>query len=663
MPITSFLRIDTPLGSDLHVARMSAQEEMGRLFEINVDVLSEDAAIDPYDLLGKPVCVNMEVEGDSVRHFHGNVCRITQLGAAGRFNQYRLVLRPDLWLLTRRSDIRIFQEMSAPDIIKKVFDAHGMLAKFSLQGIYSNREYCVQYRETDFNFVSRLMEQEGIYYYFEHVADKHTMVLVDKVSAHEPCPGSSTFKFRESVAGNIDLEAISHWHFSREIQSGKVTLRDFDFKKPALNLTSENEASGAHAQPKLEIYDYPGEYLTPGDGRTHAKTRLDEIQSHHALAGGDTNVRHLATGYLFTLADHPRDDQNIEYLIISSDIHAQAEIPEAGADGVEPSYSCQFSALSTREVFRPLRTTPCPTVAGPQTAIVVGPSGSEIHTDEHGRVKVQFHWDRLGKKDEKSSCWIRVSHPWAGEGFGMIAIPRIGQEVVVDFLEGNPDQPLITGRVYHGTNVPPYALPANATVSTMKSQSSPGGDASNFNELRFEDKKGSEYIFLHAEKDFDRIVKNDSFHSVGHDEHVTITNDLKEKVGNDQHLEVGKDLKQKVGGDMHLETATDLMIKSGGQYSLKAAKDVAGEAGTGVSLKAGTDVHIKGGVNVTIEAGVTLTLKAGGSTIVLGPSGVSIVGTLVNINSGGGGSGAQPVAPAAPGAPTEPTAPTDPLAS
>jgi type VI secretion system secreted protein VgrG len=661
---TKVMEISTPLGDDVLLMRsMSATESLGQLFEFNISALSTDKAIAVDGLLGKPITVKLELPDDSIREFSGIVTRFSQVGFVGRLNEYNLIVSPWLWLLTRTHDCRVFQSKTVPEIIKQIFEKYSSDFSDQLTATYTARDYCVQYRESDFNFVSRLMEQEGIYYYFKHEQGKHTLVLADKNSVHTPYPGHATLKFRETVAGSLDDEYITRWQFSHEIRTGKVTLQDYNFTTPATNLEAMAEHTRSHSHASGEVYDYPGNHLVKTAGERYAGLKLEGFQSLHAQVFGEANSRGLATGYRFTLDEFPRDDQNREHIVTSTRIQMGFGEYE-GQSGTAPYYTCQFTALDSREVFRSPERATRTRVSGPQTAIVVGASGDEIHTDKYGRVKVQFYWDRVGTKNENSSCWVRVSHPWAGKGWGMIAIPRIGQEVVVDFLEGDPDQPLITGRVYNEDQQVPYTLPDHATVSTIKSQSSKGGSTSNANELRFEDKMGSEHIWLQAEKDFNRLVKNDSFQEVGNDEHVTIKNDRKEKVGNDQHLEIVKDLKQKVGGDMHLETTTDLMIKVGGQYSLKGGKDVTAEAGTGVSLKAGADVHIKGGANVTIEAGTMLTLKAGGNTIVLGPAGVAIVGSpLVNINSGGGGSGAQPVAPAAPASPAEPTVPTDPLAS
>ena len=658
------MEISTPLGADVLLMRsMSASEGLGQLFEFNISALSERNDIQADDLLGTPVTVKLELPDGAKREFSGIVTRFGQMGFVGRLNEYHLVVSPWLWLLTRTHDCKVFQQLSVPDILKQIFEKHSSDFSNKLTGTYSPREYCVQYRESDFNFVSRLMEEEGIYYFFEHQDGKHTLVLADKTSVHTAFPGHSDIEFRDSLSGATDLEAITRWQFSHEIRTGKVTLKDYNFTTPSTDLKTDVEHVRSHSNASGEVYDYPGKYPVKADGDRYAGLKLDAFQSLHAQVYGEGSARGLATGYRFTLKAFPRADQNREHIVTSTRIQMGYGERE-GQSGMAPYFTCQFTALDSREVFRSPERAIRIRVAGPQTAIVVGPSGDEIHTDEYGRVKVQFHWDRVGAKNENSSCWVRVSHPWAGKGWGMIATPRIGQEVVVDFLEGDPDQPLITGRVYNAEQTVPYALPANATVSTIKSQSSKGGSTSTSNELRFEDKKGSEHVWLQAEKDFLRNVKNDSSHSVGHDELVTIKNDLTEKVGNDHQLEVGKDFKHKVGGDMHLQTATDLMIKSGGQYSLKSAKDLACESGTGVSFKAGTDVHIKGGMNVTLEAGVTLTLKAGGSTIVLGPAGVSIVGApLVNINSGGGGSGANPVVPAAPADPAKPKDFKDPLAS
>ncbi|MBA4109031.1 MAG: type VI secretion system tip protein VgrG [Leptothrix sp. (in: Bacteria)] len=665
MPVPPrLMEISTPLGNDVLLMRsMSATESLGQLYEFNISALSDDKTIAVNDLLGKPITVKLELADGGEREFSGIVTRFGQVGFVGRLVEYQLVVCPWLWLLTRTHDCRVFQNKSVPDILKQIFEKYSSDFSDKLTGSHPVREYCVQYRESDFNFVSRLMEEEGIYYYFEHKDGKHTLVLANKDSAHTPYPGHADMVYRETLSGGIDLEAITRWQFNHEIRTGKVSLTDYNFTTPSTNLLASAELARSHSHATGEVYDYPGRHLVKADGERYANLKLEGFQSLHAQVFGEGNVRGLATGHRFTLNEFPREDQNREHIVTSTRIQMGYGEYE-GQSGSAPYFTCQFTALDSREVFRSPDRAVRVRVAGPQTAIVVGPSGDEIHTDEYGRVKIQFYWDREGKKNENSSCWVRVSSPWAGKNWGMINIPRIGQEVVVDFLEGDPDQPLITGRVYNAEQTVPYKLPDHATVSTLKSQSSKGGSTSTSNELRFEDKKGSEHVWLQAEKDFLRNVKNDSSHSVGHDEFVTIKNDLTEKVGNDHQLDVGKDFKHKVGGDMHLQTATDLMIKSGGQYSLKSAKDLAGEAGTGVSFKAGTDVHIKGGMNITLEAGMMLTLKAGGSSIVLGPAGVSIVGApLVNINSGGGGSGAQPVAPAAPADPAAPKDFADPLAS
>ena len=333
-------------------------------------------------------------------------------------------------------------------------------------------EYCVQYRETDFNFVSRLMEQEGIYYYFKHHADKHTMVIVNSPSAHQPNPTQDTFEFREAADGLLDFEPITQWTTNREIQPARVVLRDYDFKQPKASLEATASASRAGAPSKLEHYDYPGTYSDNAGGKRYSQLRVEELQARYSRIEGAGAIRNLVCGHRFNLKGHPRSDQNRAHVVLASRMQMAYGGYESGQG--ETYCRCQFTAIEGDELFRPQRITPKPTVAGLHTALVVGPHGQEIYTDPHGRVKVQFHWDRLGKRDEKSSCWVRVATPWAGQNWGAISLPRIGQEVVVDFLEGDPDRPLITGQVYNGDQKPPYPLPDHATVSTNKSRSSIG---------------------------------------------------------------------------------------------------------------------------------------------------------------------------------------------
>ncbi|MBA4178149.1 MAG: type VI secretion system tip protein VgrG [Leptothrix sp. (in: Bacteria)] len=675
----------TSLGDKLKFRRMAAQEEISRLFEFQVVALSESPDVAADDLLGKEVGVSLQVGEQTQRWFQGVVAAFGIDGVDGRHVSYRLTLRPWLWLATRAANVRIFQEKTAPEIIKEVLGAYTGTLVNELEATYGTRTYCVQYRETDFNFVSRLMEEEGIFYFFRHSQGKHELVLADKAGSHQPFAGFATIPFDDDEAHIVGEPAISRWHMRHEIQTGKVTLRDYNFETPTTDLTSTTAASSrGHAESKREVYDYPGLYGKKAPGDALAGVRLDEAESRFARFSGQGNTQGLVAGAKFTLAQHPRTDQNTDYVVLSTEIEMQQAGYEAGAGG-DTLFGCRFTAQKYAEPFRPARIMRKPAVAGPQTAVVVGEGGEgDIHADKYGRVKVHFHWDRLGKKDATSSCWVRVASPWAGHGWGMISLPRIGQEVVVDFLEGDPDQPLITGRVHNASQMPPYALPDNATVSTIKSRSKKGA-AADFNELRFEDKAGSEYMLLHAQKDRFEFVEGTLKSMIGigdgvGDEHRTVKKDRKEKIGGEHHLTVTKDVKHKFDAKLNTTVKEDILVNGGGLYSLKTSKDITAQSGAAISMKstgdlhlkiganigadAAQNVHIKGGMNIVIEGGMQVTIKAGGSSVVLGPDGVSITGAMVKINSGGGpgsGAGASPVAPTDPAAPTDPEAPEDPL--
>ena len=629
----------TPLGEDVLVfRRMTVTESLGRLFQMEIDLLSEDPDIKFDEMLGQNVTIRLDLPQDETRYFNGFVSRFTQESKFGDLHAYHATVHPWLWFLTRTADCRIFQEMTVPDIIKEVFRAYGLTDfKESLSGSYRTWQYCVQYRETDFNFVSRLMEQEGIYYYFEHENGKHTLVFSDSMSSHETFPGYEQVPyFPPDEVSQRERDHIHDWSISQKVQPGIYALNDFDFERPRASLQVKSSVQRNHAVADMEVYDYPGEYTQNADGEAYARLRIEELQAEHEQVQGQANARGLSVGSLFELIDYPRQDQNREYLIVSATHEMESDVYETtSGSGSQEVYTCSFMALPSRQPYRPERITPKPVVQGPQTAVVVGPSGDEIYTDKYGRVKVQFHWDRNGKLDENSSCWIRVAQIWAGSKWGGIFLPRIGQEVIVEFLEGDPDQPIITGRVYNKDNMPPYELPANMTQSGIKTRSSKDAGPDNLNEFRFEDKKGEEQIFIHAEKD----------------EHIRIKNDLLEWVGNDSHLIVKNDQLQLVEGDKHLTVKGNHNEKIDGTVSLEAGMDMQEKVGMKHALDAGMEIHLKAGMNVVLEAGMSITLKAGGGFIVVGPAGVTISGTPVLINSGGSagsGSGSSPEAPMEP---------------
>ena len=549
---------------------------------------------------------------------------MVQVANVGGYARYRATIVPWLWLLTRTTDCRIFQDKTVPDIIEAVFKHYGFSDyQLKLTASYPTWEYCVQYRETAFNFVSRLMEQEGIYYYFEHQDGKHTLVLADSISAHKPFPGYADITFHELEQGSEMREVITDWTVEKELQPVATALQDFDFKKPKTSLLSPANQSRQYGKAEYEIYDYPGEHLTTGEGQRLADVRLAELQSQYEVLHGEASARGLAPGSIFKLKNHPRNDQNRDYLVtgVTLQVDAGEFASETSAAGGGEFFSCNFSAIDKSQQFRPERLTPKPIVQGPQTAIVVGPGGEEIYTDEHARVKVHFHWDRHDNSDENSSCWVRVSQFWAGKQWGSIHIPRIGQEVIVEFLEGDPDHPIITGRVYNADQVPPYSLPANKTQSGHKSRSSKGGSTANFNEIRFEDLKGSEQVYIHAEKNQDNVVENDETtevghdrtENVGHDEKITIGNDRTEQVGKNETIAIGVNRTETVGSNESITVGANRTRNVGQNEVVNVALTRTRNVGVNDMINVGAAQEITVGAVQTITVGAAQAITVGAS--------------------------------------------------
>jgi len=537
-------------GRALHLRSMSGGEELGRLFEYELELLSPDPGIALGEALGQNLTVTLELTDGGVRCFNGHVSRFSFVGTSGGAAVYRATLRPWLWFLTRTSDCRIFNQRSVPDIIKAVF-RHYPQASFDgpLPG-YPVRDYVVQYRETDFDFVSRLMEEAGIYYFFRHEAGKHTLVFADSIGAHDKYPGGPLPYLPPTSSGRHSADHFDDWRVSQEIHAEGYVMKEYDFSKPRGDLLSAVHPQRSPPRTVLgERFDYPGGHADRAAGDALAGVRLDELHTQYEVVEARGTTRALGVGQTFRLTDLPRPDGNREYAVVRAGYELRSHEPgSAGQDppaltvGAPPAeaevFRASYALLASGQPFRPARRTPRPVVQGPQTAVVVGdkktqPDATEIHTDPHGRVRVRFFWERLGaerpcdksddeQKNEDLTCWVRVSQVWAGAQWGAIHIPRIGQEVIVDFLEGDPDRPIITGRVYNGDNMPPYALPASKTQSGIKSRSSPGGGPANFNEIRFEDKKGAEELHVQAERDHSTLVKNNQSLSVGADRSVSV---------------------------------------------------------------------------------------------------------------------------------------------
>ena len=639
MPLSQtnrFAAIGTPGPDNLVLKTASIHEQMGRLFQIEVDLITDDTDINFDDLIGQNATIRLDLPtSDDPRYFNGFISRMTQTRNEDGYAQYHATLVPWLWFLTRTADCRIFQQMTIPDIVEQVFKGHGFDDfKSSVSATYPTLEYCVQYRETDFNFVSRLMEHAGIYYFFQHENGKHTLVMCDAISAHSAYPGFDTIQFQPPGQSGSELGDVIDWVLQKEVQTGVYALKDFDFTAPKKDLQVKSNTTRSSAASDFEVFDYPGDYTQVVDGNSCAQVRIQELQANYETLRGQATAHGIAAGYTFTLAEHPRQDQNREYLVLAADYHIEIGLVESGSSSSQDQYSCSFSALSTDEVFRPARLTPKPLIQGPQTAMVVGTSGEEIYTDQYGRVKVQFPWDRYGKGDQNSSCWVRVSQLWAGKKWGALNIPRTGQEVIVEFLEGDPDRPIITGRVYNGESMPPYALPGEQTKSTSKSNSSKGGGG--FNEIRFEDKKGSEQVFIHGEKNLDIRIKNDGFESIGNDRHLVVTQDRFEHIKNNRNETVDNDHKEQIGNDRNLNVGGKEAKAVTGSVSLTVSGDVIEVFKGNHSEQVTSDYYLKAD-NIVIEGMTNVTIKVGQSYIAIESGGISIgtTGTIELQDSAG----------------------------
>jgi type VI secretion system secreted protein VgrG len=643
------IRVNTDLGEDkLFLESFEGEERVSDLFRFELGLLTEDPGFSMDSLLNKPAVVSIDLHDNSDRHVHGIINHIEEVETRPEgVTLYRATMVPWAWLLTLFDDCRIFQNKSVPDIVEKVFQDRGFTDYANrLSGTYPPREYCVQYRETDLNFISRLLEDEGIFYFFEHDQDKHTLVLADQPTAFVECPGQSHVAY-DTVPGLWhDADVVLSLRRVKHVRVGKVTENDYDFEKPKTFIDANLDSSR-----KGEFYEYPGKYTVRDEGSRYARVRLEEQEVRLLTLTAETNCRALRAGFQFTMSGYYKDEANGAYSLLAVR-HRAANNSYISHEQQEAfDYRNTVEAIVQGTPYHPPRNARRPFIQGSQTAVVVGKSGEEIWVDKYGRVKVQFFWDRAGNMDENSSCWIRVAQLWAGKGWGAVYTPRIGQEVIVDFLEGDPDRPIITGRVYNADQTVPYTLPDEQTKSTVKSMSSKGGGG--FNEFRIEDKKGKEQIFVHGEKDYDIRIKNDRREWIGNDRSLDVIRDRMEKVGRDNHSNIGRDRIEQVGRDHHLTISGKEAISITGSHSLQVTGDVIEVFSGNQSTQISQSLFIEAGQSVVIQS-TSITLTVGSSFIKLDSSGVTIVGPIVNINSGGSpGSGSA-------GSPVSPLSPTDP---
>ncbi len=604
--------LTTAGGKDLRVLRFSATEGLSSLFEVNVELAGPEVEL--ADIIDVPMV--LEIGGiDTPRHISGICASFDYIGHTRDLQLYEATIVPWLWRLQFRRNNRIFQDLSTPEIVKKVLADAGLGSKgFRLDLIetYAPRNYCVQYNEDDLSFLCRLLEEDGIFYFFEHSKDEHTLIFADHSAIHRPIAGDPNLWLCPPGGEVSDKEDIHSFRFSERIRPGAVTLRDYNLHKPSEPMEVK-KLGKRHTD--LEMYTYPGEYQDPGRGGSHqgqtlAKLRLEAHQAARRVGSGTSDSPRLTPGQTLTLVGHPRAELDIEYRILGvKHVGNQPQVLDQDATG-EFNYQNSFTVSELSIPYRAPQTTPRPVMRGLQTATVVGPEGEEVYTDEHGRVKVQFHWDRSEPFDETSSCWVRVSQLWAGNGWGTMFIPRIGHEVLVDFIEGDPDRPVITGRVYTGENRPPYPLPDEKTKTTIKSDSSRGSGG--FNELRFEDNKGSEQVFIHAQKDFDEVVLNNHTEDVGANETNTIGSNQDTTVGANRTMHVKGNFEETIDGTetRKVTGAVDETFSASETRNISADQSETIGGSVTRTITGSVTETVTGALSQTITGGVTVMTPA-----------------------------------------------------
>ena len=633
----------TAQSGDFGVYAFSGFEEVCKPYEFGIELVSRSANVDLTALLGTPACLSIADRSGGERLVHGLIREMEQLHTANRFTHYRCSLVPRLWFLGQIRDHRIFQNLSVVEIIQQILKEQGFTAdgsSFKLSCSYEPREYCVQYGETDLHFITRLCEEEGIYFYFEHNRASHCLCFCDREGGPK-IPGQSDLRFFPGSGQRSDTAVINRLTLHEQVNSNAAAYREWNFRKPRLDLEVRDKEEDKQAAPAppgmlLEQYAYPHLYQLRQPGERYVKLRMLRQLTFRQWIECSSDVARFLPSYTFSMHDHPREALNAGWWVVSVRHEGQQPgvLEHEAPDGRGLHYASRVTAIPEMTRFIPTLEHPKNRIIGEQSAIVTGPEGEEIYPDKYGRVKVQFHWDREGQYNEKASCWVRASQEWAGGKYGVMAIPRIGHEVVVSFLEGDPDRPLITGRVYHELNMPPYELPAHKTRTVFKSMSTPGaeGEARGFNEFRVEDKKGREEIYVHAEKDVNAHVKNDWKEHILHDRHRTVDNFTYVLTRGETHETLKQQRKTELFANDNRTVHADSHTQVDGKWLGKA----------------GTEIHLEGGLKIVLEAGAELTLKAGGSWLTINGAGVSADGAAVCLNSGGGPGDGTPAEPQLP---------------
>ncbi len=666
------IRMEGPLGAKkMFVKSARVVEALSQISEMAVDFMSPDHKVNLAEIVGRKITVKVqkgEETGDDWRDFVGTCVEAQFVGVHEGYGFYALEIRPWIWFLTRTTGCRIFQELNAIDIIKKIFSEKGFSDyQIKVNRTPEKRVYCVQYNETDYDFICRLMEEEGIYFFSTVEGGKDMLVLADNIGAHEPVKDYATIDFALREEGyRRTRDHVYEWRGTEGVTSGKVTLRDYNFEKPKADMTvAKALPKGTHNHKNHEVYGYSGHYRETALGEIYARVRMEAEAAKYQERRGITNVRTIAAGTTFKMKGHKRDAENEEYLVTGAvhmmqiEVNAEDESQELKAlpgtiefdEENKDSYRCTFRTLPKNTPFRAPLSTPWPRIPGILLAKVTGPSGEEIYTDKYGRIKVQFPWDREGKNDENTTCWVRVVTQWSGKDWGLISIPRIGQEVVIQFEDGDIDRPICTGMLYNADTMPPYALPANMTQTGIKTRSTKKGGADNYNELVFEDKKDEEFIRMHAEKDFMLTVENDWTISVGEtkkdpgsvtttiykDRTETIkTGDLKLTVETGNEIrDIKTDRTEKIGQHATQEVTGNKTMKVTGNYEgSTGGNSKASVTGNSETSVTGTTT-IKSTGAMTIESMASIELKVMGSSIKIDPSGITIKGPMITTEAQG----------------------------